>query len=183
MKIFGLAGWSGSGKTTLLVRLLPELIGRGLTVSTAKHAHHAFDIDTPGKDSYEHRAAGASEVMVSSTKRWALVREHRGARESTLGELIALMHPVDLVVVEGFKSESHDKLEVHRAGLGKPLLVALDPNVVAVAADQPLASLSVPVLNLDDTVAIADFVVAHCGLAAPSATAPRDARPVFAGRD
>ena len=183
MKILGLAGWSGSGKTTLLVRLLPELIGRGLTVSTAKHAHHAFDIDKPGKDSYEHRAAGASEVMVSSAKRWALVREHRGAREATLDELIALMHPVDLVIVEGFKSESHDKLEVHRAGLGKPLLAAQDPNVVAVAADQPLACLGVPVLDLDDTVAIADFVVAHCGLAAPSTAARRDAQAVPAGRD
>ena len=164
MKIFGLAGWSGSGKTTLLVKLLRELTRRGLTVSTIKHAHHDFDVDQPGKDSFEHRAAGASEVMVSSARRWALMHELRGAPESTLEELVRRMSPVDLLIVEGFKAHAHDKLEVHRASLGKPLLSPSDPHVVAVASDGPLAGLQVPVLDIDDASAIADFIVAHCGL-------------------
>ena len=166
MKLFGIAGWSGSGKTTLVVRLLPELIGRGLTVSTIKHAHHRFDIDTPGKDSYEHRKAGAAEVLVSSRHRWALMHENGDMPEPTLDELVKGMSPVDLVLVEGFKSEQMDKLEVHRPAIGKTLLCDSDPRIVALASDAPLPGSALPVLELDDTVAIADFIVAHCGLRA-----------------
>ena len=164
MKLFGLAGWSGSGKTTLVVRLLPELIGRGLTVSTVKHAHHGFDVDQPGKDSYEHRRAGASEVMVASANRWALMHEHRGAGEPPLEALLARMTPGDLVIVEGFKAMAHPKLEVHRAAIGKTLLCADDPHIVAVASDAPLPGVRLPVLDLDDVPAIADFIVEQCGL-------------------
>jgi molybdopterin-guanine dinucleotide biosynthesis protein B len=164
MKIFGLAGWSGSGKTTLLAKLIPELTRRGLRVSTLKHAHHGFDVDRPGKDSYEHRAAGATEVMISSAKRFALMHELRDAPEPTVEELVAHMTPVDLLLIEGFKTHAHDKLEVHRPALGKPLLAAEDATYVAVASDVPIAGLRVPRLDLSDIAAIADFVVAHCGL-------------------
>ncbi|HTY67727.1 MAG TPA: molybdopterin-guanine dinucleotide biosynthesis protein B [Alphaproteobacteria bacterium] len=166
MKVFGLAGWSGSGKTTLLVTLIPELVRRGVAVSTIKHAHHEFDVDQPGKDSYAHRAAGASEVMVSSSRRFALMHELRGAPEPTLDELLARMTPVDLILVEGFKEYPHNKLEIYRAALGKPLLCADDRHVVAVASDAPVAGLPVPRLNLNDVGAIADFIMAHCGLGA-----------------
>lgn len=165
MKIFGLAGWSGAGKTSLIVRLMPELVGRGLAVSTMKHAHHAFDIDTPGKDSYQHRQAGATEVLVTSANRWALMHEHRGAPEATVEELIAHMTPVDLLIIEGFKHHAHDKLEVFRHGVGKPLLCLDDPRIVAVASDAPVPEARVPRIELADTAAIADFIVAHCGLA------------------
>ncbi|HKW52412.1 MAG TPA: molybdopterin-guanine dinucleotide biosynthesis protein B [Stellaceae bacterium] len=165
-RLFGLAGWSGSGKTTLLDRLLPELTRRGITVSTVKHAHHAFDVDKPGKDSWRHREAGASEVMISSAARWALMHEHRGAAEATLAELVRQMSPVDLIIVEGFKAEPHAKLEVHRPALGKPLLCRDDPHIVAVASDAPLAGLAVPVLPLDDAAAIARFILAHFRLEA-----------------
>jgi len=165
MKIFGLAGWSGAGKTTLVCALIPALIGRGLRVSTLKHAHHAFDLDKPGKDSYEHRRAGATEVMVSSANRWALVHELRGASELTSRELIERMTPVDLLLIEGFKREAHDKLEVHRPSLGKPLLCTEDPHIVALASDAPVPGLTVPRLDLGNTEAIADFIIAHCGLA------------------
>lgn len=164
MKIFGLAGWSGSGKTTLMVGLLPELVARGLTVSTMKHAHHTFDIDRPGKDSYEHRAAGASEVMVTSARRWALMHEFKGAPEPPMDELIARMNPVDLLLIEGFKAHEHDKLEVFRREVGKPLLCLKDARVVAVASDGEVPEAGVPVIALDDVTAIADFVVGHCGL-------------------
>ncbi|MSP81295.1 MAG: molybdopterin-guanine dinucleotide biosynthesis protein B [Rhodospirillales bacterium] len=166
MRVLGLSGWSGSGKTTLIVRLVPELVRRGVRVSSFKHAHHGFDIDVPGKDSYEHRAAGATEVMVSSVRRWALVHENRGEAEPTLVELIRRMTPVDLLIVEGFKTERHEKLEVHRPALGKSLLAATDPFVVAVATDAPIAGLDRPLLDLNDVPAIADFVVRHCGLGA-----------------
>lgn len=164
MKLFGLAGWSGSGKTTLAVRLLPVLIARGLTVSTVKHAHHSFDIDQPGKDSYEHRRAGACEVMVASASRWALMHEHRGAEEPPLDDLLAHMTPVDLVIIEGFKAAALPKLEIHRPALGQPLLCAQDPHVVAIASDAPVAGVRLPVLDLDDVAAIADFIIGHCGL-------------------
>ena len=164
MKIIGFVGWSGSGKTTLIVRLIPVLRARGLSVSTIKHAHHDFEIDKPGKDSFEHRAAGAGEVLVSSARRWALIHEHRGAREPGLEELIAHLDPVDLVIVEGFKRHAHDKIGVHRKG-NRPPLGAADDHVVAVASDEPLPELTMPVLALDDAQAIADFIVAHCGLA------------------
>lgn len=164
MRIFGLAGWSGSGKTTLVVKLIPELVGRGYRVSTLKHAHHEFDIDQPGKDSYEHRRAGATEVMVSSLNRWALMHEHRGAPEPSIAELLPRLSPVDLLLVEGFKREGHDKIEVHRPSVGKPLLCRDDPKVVAVASDVPLGNLPVPRLDLDDVAAIADFILDRCGL-------------------
>lgn len=169
MTVFGLAGWSGSGKTTLLVRLLPVLTARGLSVSTIKHAHHSFDVDQPGKDSWEHRRAGASEVMVASSNRWALMHEHRGAPEPDLAGLIARMTPVDLLLVEGFKRHPHAKLEVHRPALGKPLLCTDDRHVVAVASDQPLADIRLPVLDIDDVPAIAAFILRHCGLDAAAA--------------
>jgi molybdopterin-guanine dinucleotide biosynthesis adapter protein len=162
MQIFGIAGWSGAGKTTLLTRLIPELRRHGLKVSTLKHAHHAFTIDQPGKDSWLHREAGASEVMVASANRWALVHEHRGAPEPTLDALVAHMTPVDLLLVEGFKRGSHAKLEVHRPALGKPLLCREDPQVVAVASDAPVAGVGVPLLPLDDVAAIAAFILEHC---------------------
>jgi molybdopterin-guanine dinucleotide biosynthesis adapter protein len=165
MRVFGLAGWSGSGKTTLLTRLLPELIGQELRVSTVKHAHHSFDVDQPGKDSWRHREAGASEVLIASARRFALIHEHRGAPEPSLGELIGRMAPVDLLLVEGFKREAHDKLEVHRPALGKPLLCREDPHIVAVASDAPIADLALPLLPLDDAAAIARFIIAHCRLA------------------
>ena len=159
MKVFGLAGWSGSGKTTLMVGLLPELIGRGFSVSTIKHAHHQFDIDRPGKDSYEHRRAGATEVMISSTNRWALMHELRGNNDQPLDKLMEHMSPVDLLIVEGFKWEPHLKIEVHRPSVGKVLLQPDDDNIIAVASDEPLEGLGVPVLPLDDIVSIADFML------------------------
>ncbi len=163
-KPFGIAGWSGSGKTTLARTLIPELVARGVRVSTIKHAHHNFDVDQPGKDSYEHRHAGASEVLVSSANRWALMHEHRGAPEPTLWELLEKLDPVDLVLVEGFKRQGHDKLEVHRPALGKPLLAPDDPHVVAIASDAALPDVRVPVLDLNDVPKIADFILRHCGL-------------------
>lgn len=164
MKVFGLAGYSGSGKTTLMVRLLPMLVARGITVSTIKHAHHAFDVDTPGKDSYEHRSAGATEVMVSSATRWALMHEHRTAPEAPLDTLLQRMSPVDLVLVEGFKRESHDKMEIVRGPDAKPALCHGDANVVAVASDRTWSDLPCPQLPLNDTAAIVGFIVEHCGL-------------------
>ena len=162
--IFGISGWSGSGKTTLIKRLIPEFCRRGLTVSTIKHAHHRFDIDQPGKDSYEHRAAGATEVLVSSAARWALIHEHRGAPEPGLAELTAQMAPVDLLLIEGFKNDFYEKLEVHRPSVGKELLCLADDQVVGVASDAALPGVTLQVFDLDDIVAIADFVVARCGL-------------------
>lgn len=171
MKIFGLVGWSGSGKTTLLVRLIPELIGRGLTVSTMKHTHHNFDMDQKGKDSYEHRMAGAREVMLTSGRRWVLQREFRDEPEPDMDALIARMAPVDLVLIEGFKRHRHAKLEVYRREVGKPLLALEDDTVLAVASDGQVPEVGVPVLNLDDVASIADFIVGHCGLAARPALA------------
>src|SRR5260221_2557856 len=148
MRIFGLAGWSGSGKTTLLTAVIPELVARGLAVSTIKHAHHEFDIDRPGKDSWRHRAAGAREVMVASSRRWAIMRELRGAPEPSLDELAARMTPVDLLLVEGWKRHPHPKLEVHRPALGKPLLYPDDPHIIAIASHEPLAAPIPPVPHL-----------------------------------
>jgi len=167
MRVFGLVGWSGSGKTTLLVELLPLLVERGLRVSTCKHAHHAFDVDKPGKDSYRHRAAGATEVMISSSYRWALMHELRDSPEPELDEIVARMTPVDLLLVEGFKRNPQDKMEIYRPALGKPMLATQDKTVVAVASDGPVDGIGVPVLDLNDPVAIATFIVAHCGLEAP----------------
>ena len=159
MQIFGLAGWSGSGKTTLIVNLIPELVGRGLSVSTMKHAHHEFDIDQPGKDSYEHRQAGASEVIISASKRWALMHEVRNEEEPSVDELISRMTPVDLLLVEGFKWHAHPKMEIHRPAIGKPLLQTNDPEIIAIASDEKLTNLSVPVFDLNDIMGIADFII------------------------
>ena len=161
MRIIGLAGWSGSGKTTLLAKVIPRIVARGLRVSTLKHAHHGFDVDQPGKDSHTHRMAGASEVLVSSANRWALVHELRGQAEPVLGALLTKLSPVDLVLVEGYKAEPHPKLEVYRAALGKPLLHPDDPAIVAVASDEPLPAARVPVVDLDDIERIADLLIRH----------------------
>lgn len=166
MKIFGLAGWSGSGKTTLLTKLIPALVAMGQKVSTIKHAHHRFDIDRPGKDSYEHRQAGATEVMISSSHRFALMHELRNESEPSLDALIGRMTPVDLLLIEGFKFHPHDKLEIHRPALGKPLLAREDPHIVAVASDAEVPGLHVLRFNLDDIDAIAHFVMTRCGLTA-----------------
>jgi molybdopterin-guanine dinucleotide biosynthesis adapter protein len=160
MRVIGLAGWSGAGKTTLLTKLIPELRRRGLTVSTLKHAHHAFDIDQPGKDSFEHRRAGASEVLVASRGRWALVHELRGEAEPPLAALLRRLSPVDLVIVEGFKAAAHPKIEVHRASNGRPFLFRDASNVRAIAADVAIAEAPVPVAHLDDVPAIVDLVLA-----------------------
>jgi molybdopterin-guanine dinucleotide biosynthesis protein B len=164
MKIFGFAGWSGSGKTTLVIKLIPELVGRGVRVSTIKHAHHTFDIDQPGKDSYEHRTAGATEVMVSSASRWALMHETRGGAEPSVEQLAARMTPVDLLLIEGFKAYPHDKIEVYRAAVGKPLLCGTDEHIVAVASDGAVPEAGVPVLDMNDVPAIADFILKRTGL-------------------
>jgi molybdopterin-guanine dinucleotide biosynthesis protein B len=172
MRIIGLAGWSGSGKTTLLAKVIPRLVGRGLRVSTLKHAHHAFDVDQPGKDSHTHRMAGATEVLVSSANRWALVHELRGDAELTLAALLGRLSPVDLVLVEGYKREPHPKLEVHRPSIGKPLIHPDDPAIVAVASDEPLPAARVPVIDLDDVEGIAEFLIRH---AAPIHAVPAHA--------
>jgi molybdopterin-guanine dinucleotide biosynthesis protein B len=159
MKILGIAGWSGAGKTTLLTRVIPCLTARGLRVSTIKHAHHNFDVDQPGKDSHTHRAAGATEVLVSSANRFALMHELRGEPEWTLRALLGKLSPVDLVLIEGFKHEAHPKLEVFRASLGKPLLTPGDPHIVAIASDGPVMA-RIPVVPLDDAEAVANILLA-----------------------
>jgi molybdopterin-guanine dinucleotide biosynthesis protein B len=154
MKVIGLAGWSGAGKTTLLSRVIPLLVGQGLRVSVIKHAHHKFDIDTPGKDSWRHREAGAQEVLVSSSNRWALMHELRGEREPRLPELLQKLSRVDLVVIEGYKSEPHRKIEVYRAGNSKPFLFPTDRDIVGVAADVAVET-SLPTVHLDDIAGVA----------------------------
>ncbi len=166
MKVLGLGGWSGAGKTTLLSKLIPELIRRGISVSTMKHAHHGFDVDQPGKDSYVHRHAGATEVLIASEKRWALMHELRKENEPSAADLAKQMSPVDLLLVEGFKREPHDKLEIYRAENGKPLLSTDDPTYVAILTDTAVAGTSLPVIDLNDIRAIADFIVRHCELKA-----------------
>jgi molybdopterin-guanine dinucleotide biosynthesis protein B len=164
VRLIGLAGWSGAGKTTLMTRLIPELAARGVGVSTLKHAHHAFDVDRPGKDSYEHRSAGARQVLVASANRWALMSELRGAPEPKLGELLRKLDPVDLVIVEGFKRDAHPKIEVHRAANGKPWLHPDDPFVAAIASDIAPLDARLPRAHLDDIAAIADLVLAKATL-------------------
>jgi molybdopterin-guanine dinucleotide biosynthesis protein B len=161
MRIIGLAGWSGSGKTTLLAKVIPRIAARGLTVSTLKHAHHAFDVDQPGKDSHTHRMAGATEVLVGSARRWALVHELRGAAEPRLDALLRKLSPVDLVLVEGYKRERHPKLEVYRAASAKPFLHPEDPAIVAIASDTRLPQSLLPVVDLDDIEGIVDILVRH----------------------
>jgi molybdopterin-guanine dinucleotide biosynthesis adapter protein len=164
MKILGLGGWSGAGKTTLLSKLIPELIRRGVSVSTMKHAHHGFDVDQPGKDSYVHRQAGATDVLIASEKRWALMHELRQSSELSAADLAKHMSPVDLLLVEGFKREPHDKLEIYRAENGKPLLSTGDATYVAILSNTALGDTSLPVIDLNDIAAIADFIVKHCAL-------------------
>jgi len=164
MKILGIAGWSGSGKTTLLVKLLPALIGRGLRVSTLKHAHMHFDVDRPGKDSHRHREAGATEVAVVSPGRWALMHENRGEAEATIEDLVSRMTPVDLLLIEGFKTHDHDKIEVYRASIGKPMLAPKDKRIVALATDEAVPGIALPRYAIDDVESIADFICRHCHL-------------------
>jgi len=161
MRIIGLAGWSGSGKTTLITKVIPRLITRGLKVSTLKHAHHGFDLDQPGKDSFFHRAAGATEVIVSSAKRFAILHELRDEPESNLPDLVGKMSPVDLVLVEGYKRDAFPKLEIHRAANGKPLIYPEDPHIVAIASDVTLPAAKVPVVDLNDVEAIAELLLKH----------------------
>lgn len=159
MKVLGISGWSGAGKTTLLADLIPLVTARGVKVSTIKHAHHEFDVDKPGKDSYRHREAGASEVLISSAKRYAIMHELRGAAEPTLEELLARLSPVDLVLVEGFKKSGHAKIEVWRASVGKPMLQSDDPTVIAVASDAAIPGLAVPQLDANQPQQVADFIL------------------------
>jgi molybdopterin-guanine dinucleotide biosynthesis protein B len=161
MRVIGFAGWSGAGKTTLIVKLIPELNRRGLSVSTIKHAHHNFDLDQPGKDSYEHRAAGANEVLVASANRIALMRELRGAPEPSLSELFRLLKAVDLILVEGFKRDPLPKIEISRAANGKPPLYPDDRNIVALISDGAPPSSGLPHASIDDIVAAADLVLAN----------------------
>lgn len=163
MKVFGFAGWSGSGKTTLIEQLIPRLVARVGRVSLVKHAHHRFDIDHPGKDSYRHREAGCTEVLVSSARRYAITHELRGERELTLAEAIARLAPCDLVLVEGYKTEQIPKLEVWRPSVGKPLLHPIDRAVLGIATDDPAAldGTALPVFRLDDVDEIATFVLAN----------------------
>src|SRR6187399_1427768 len=158
MKVIGLAGWSGAGKTTLLTRLIPHFNALGLRVSVIKHAHHQFDVDVPGKDSWRHREAGAAEVLVASSNRWALMHELRGAAEPRLPELLSKLSAVDLVVVEGFKREPHRKIEVHRAANDKPLLFPDDPGVVGIATDMAVET-TLPTAHLDDIEAVAAMML------------------------
>ncbi len=157
-KILGIVGWSGSGKTTLITRLIPVLLSRGLQVATLKHAHHAFDVDQPGKDSYEHRKAGASEVIVSSARRWVQMHEVGAGREATLAELLQRLSPCDLVLIEGFKTDRHPKLEVFRTAAQKNPLHPADNRIVAIASDQEFPGAGVPVVDLNNMEAVADLV-------------------------
>ena len=158
MRVMGIAGWSGAGKTTLLSRLIPVLVGRGFSVSTIKHAHHHFDVDYPGKDSHTHRVAGATEVLVSSVNRFALMHELRGEAEPSLAQLLSMLAPVDFVLVEGYKPELHPKIEVHRVANGKPFLYPNDPTILALASDAAIADRNVTLLALENAEELVDFV-------------------------
>lgn len=163
MRLYGVVGWKNAGKTGLMERLVTEITGRGVTVSTVKHAHHTFDVDHPGKDSYRHRVAGAREVLLASRNRIALMHELRAEDEPTLSELLTRLSAVDLVLVEGYKRDSHPKIEAHRAVTGNALIAPDDPTIRAVASDVPVL-LDRPVFDLDDTRAIADFILSEVGL-------------------
>ena len=163
MRIIGIAGYSGSGKTTLIEKVIPVLVGEGLRVSLIKHAHHEFDVDQPGKDSYRHRHAGCTEVLITSSKRWALMHELRGTAEPTLQDQLEHLSPCDVVIVEGFKSLPIPKIEVHRRAGHTPFIYPDDPSVVAIATDEPLDT-DLPQLPLGDPAAIARFVIHHLGL-------------------
>lgn len=163
MRLYGVVGWKNAGKTGLMERLVSEISGRGFRVSTVKHAHHTFDVDHPGKDSHRHRVAGATEVLLASRNRFALMHELRDEDEPTLEYLLTKLAPVDLVLIEGYKRDTHPKVEAHRAETGNPLIAPDDPTIRAVASDTPLA-LDRPVFDLNDTVAITDFILAEVGL-------------------
>lgn len=172
MKVYGITGWKNSGKTGLVERLVTEIAARGLSVSTIKHAHHAFDVDQEGTDSWRHRHAGAREVLLASGRRFALMHELRGAPEPALSDLLARLAPVDLVLIEGYKREAHPKIEAHRAETGKALIGRDDATVRAVASDVPL-DFDRPVFDLDDTQGIADFILGETGLATTGREAMR----------
>jgi molybdopterin-guanine dinucleotide biosynthesis protein B len=157
-RVLGFVGWSGSGKTVLLTKLIPLLVTRGLRIATLKHAHHSFDVDKPGKDSYEHRKAGASEVIISSSQRWVQMHELNGGDEATFVHLLRRLSPCDLVLVEGFKSEQHTKMEVFRRAAGKDPLYPADHHIVAIASDQAIAGAAIPVVDLNDIDAVAHIV-------------------------
>ena len=163
MRVIGLAGWSGAGKTSLLVRAIPLLVARGVKVATIKHAHHDFDTDWPGKDSYEHRRAGASEVLISSGRRWAQVHELGDEAEATLGQLLRRISPCDLVVVEGYKREPIPKIEVHRAGNGRPPIHPLDATIVGIASDVAFPASGIPVVDLNDAAAVTGLMLDVAG--------------------
>ena len=163
MKIYGVTGWKNAGKTGLMERLVAEITSRGLSVSTIKHAHHSFDVDHPGKDSHRHRVAGAHEVLLASKNRIALMQELRDHEEPELAHLLTRLSPVDLVLIEGYKRDRHPKIEAHRAVTGQPLIAPVDDTIRAVASDVPL-TLDRPVFGLDDTIALADFVLREVGL-------------------
>jgi len=160
-QIVGITGVSGSGKTKLMVRLIPIFRERGYRVATVKHAHHDFEIDKPGKDSYEHRVAGATEAIVSSTRRWAIIHENESGKEATLSELIDRISPTDIILVEGFKAAGHPKIEVYRQTLGIEPLYKENNTIVAIASDVDLPAADIPVINLNDTLAITDFIVSN----------------------
>lgn len=164
MRIYGIVGWKNAGKTTLMERLVSEITSRGFSVSTIKHAHHVFDVDRPGKDSYRHREAGAQEVLIASGARWALMHELRETEEPPLEALLARMSPVDLILIEGYKRDSHDKVEAYRAETGAPLIGADDPTVKAVATNDQVEAAQ-PLLPLDEPKVIADFILGEVGLA------------------
>ncbi len=163
MRIYGVTGYKNAGKTGLMERLVTEIAGRGFTVSTVKHAHHSFDVDHPGKDSFRHRQAGAQQVLLSSRNRWALMTELRGAEEAVLDDLLAQLAPVDLVLVEGYKRDRHPKIEAYRAEMNHPLIATDDDTIRAIASDTPL-EVPQPLFDLDDTTAIADFILSEVGL-------------------
>jgi len=166
-RLYGVTGWKNAGKTGLVERLVADITGRGYSVSTIKHAHHNVDIDEKGRDTYRHREAGAREVVLASANRWALMHELRGVSEPALAEIVTKLAPVDLVIVEGYKRESHPKIEAYRhaGGRARGLLAHELPTIRAIASDTPLDDVSLPVFDLDDTAAISDFVLAECGLA------------------
>lgn len=164
MKVWGITGWKNTGKTTLTERLVAEMVGRGLRVSTVKHAHHDTEVDHPGRDSFRHRAAGAGQVIVSSPVRWALMSELRGAPEPALEDLLSRLDPCDLVLIEGFKRSPHPKIEAHRAAAGRALLAPQTPSVRAVASDVPMLQAPVPLFDLDDIPGIAGFILREVGL-------------------